>query len=239
MKYVRSSMGSLALFLVISLGMGPTSKSNAAAQLAEVVIGDVVGNVSYSTDGTWRPLKKDMKLSHGAIIKTGANSTVDLLLHSSFSALRLTPNSSLRLDKLHREAGYDKELTETTLTLLAGSVAGTQRKLAAPSRFQINVAGEVVTIVGTEYYVRSDGAVTVISGMVSINYNLPNGSGSVKVTVSAGFTFDPTTGQVVPTTPEYLQNIIAHITTTKQNAETFKAGGATLVVKPERYISPH
>ena len=130
-------------------------------------------------------------------------------------------------------------VTDTTLTLLTGSIAGTQRKLADPSRFQINLAGGVATIVGTEYYVRSDGAVTVTSGTVSINWNQAGGGGSIKVTVSAGFTFDPTTGRVVPTAPAYLEDIIAHITTTKKNAQTFKIDGATLVVKPEDFISPH
>jgi hypothetical protein len=55
----------------------------------------------------------------------------------------------------------------------------------------------------------------------------------------AGSSFDPTTGRVVPTTPAYLQNIIAHITTTKRNAQVFRIGRATLVVKPEEFISPH
>ena len=171
---------------------------------------------------------------------------MDLLLYSSSTALRLTPNSSLRLDRMVATAALDRPVSETTLTLLTGGIAGTQCKLAAPSRFQLNVAGVgtavagteyQVTVVGTEYYARADGAVTVISGAVSINYNLPGNGGSVKVTVSAGFSFDPATGQVVPTTPAYLQNIIADVTTTKHNAEVFKVGGATLV-KPEEFISP-
>jgi hypothetical protein len=180
-----------------------------------------------------------MKLSQGALIKTEADSTVDLVLNSSLTAMRLTPNSSLRVDRLRKEAGFDMWVTDTVLTLLSGSVAGTQSKLAVPSRFQINVAGGVATIVGTEYYVRADGAVTVTSGEVSVNYNLPGNGGSVKVTVAAGYSFDPITGQVVATTPVYLENVIAHISTTKQNAQVFKVGRATLVVKPERYISPH
>ena len=239
MKHVRRSMDRIVLSLVIILGAGSASKSNAVTQPAEVIIQDIVGTVSYFAGGTWQPLTKNMKVSQGAIIKTHADSTVDLLFHSSLTALRLTPNSSLRLDKLEREPGADMWVTDTTLTLLTGSIAGTQRKLALPSRFQVNVAGGVATIVGTEYYVRADGAVTVTSGTVSLNWNLPGNGGSVKVTVSAGYTFDPATGQVVPTTAAYLQNIIAHITTTKHNAQVFKVGGGTLVVKPEEFISPH
>jgi len=208
-------------------------------QPAEVVVQDIAGTASYLAGGTWQPLEKNMRLSQGAIVKTDAGSTVDLLFHASFTALRLTPNSSLRLDKLSKEGGADMWITDTTVTLLTGSFAATQRKLAAPSRFQVNAAGRVATIVGTEYYVRSDGAVTVTSGTVSINYNEPGGGGSVKVTVSAGYSFDPTTGQVVPTTPGYLQDIIAHISTTRHNAQVFKVDGATVVVKPEDLITPY
>jgi len=240
MKPVRRSLAHLVLSLVVILGAASTSKSYAVMQPAEVVIQDISGSATYSVAGTWQPLKKNMTLSQGAIIKTDADSTVDLLFHSSATALRLTPQSSLRLDKLNKEAGGEMVVTETTLTLLTGGIAGAQRKLAAPSRFQIKVASGVATIVGTEYYVRADGAVTVVSGTVTLNYNLPGNGGSVKVTVSAGQSFDPATGQVVPTNPSYLTNIIAHITTTRNNAEVFKvSGGATLVVKPEQEISPH
>ena len=180
-----------------------------------------------------------MKLRQGAVIRTDVGSTVDLLFQSSMTALRLTPSSSLRLDKLEKAAGGEMVVTDTSLTLLTGGIAGTQHKLAPLSRFRIHVAGAVATIVGTEYFVRADGAVTVTSGTVSINYNLPGNGGSVKVPVSAGFSFNPTTGQVVATTPAYLENIVAHISTTKQNAQVFKAGGATVVVKSEKYISPH
>src|SRR5262249_36636847 len=93
-------------------------------------------------------------------------------------------------------------------------------------------------IVGTEYLVRADGAVTVLSGEVSLNFNLPGNGGSVKVEVAAGFSFNPATGKVVPTTAGFLLNIIAHVNTVRNNAMVFKAGGATLVVKPENHVSP-
>jgi len=88
--------------------------------------------------------------------------------------------------------------------------------------------------------VRADGAVTVLDGSVSLNYNLPGNGGSVKVEVAAGFSFNPATGQVVPTSPDFLKDIIAHVNTVKNNAQVFKvSGGATLVVKAEKeHMSP-
>ncbi len=238
MKQLGSRRDALVLVLVILLGVDFALNTMAALRPAQVVVQDIVGTASYSVGGTWQPLKKGAALNQGTTIKTDADSTVDLLFYSSFTALQLTPNSSLRLDRLVAEAAFDRPVTETTLTLLAGSIAGTQRKLAAPSRFQVNVAGRVATITGTEYFIRADGAVTVTSGTVSLNCNLPGNRGSIKVTVSAGYSFDPATGQVVPTTAAYLQNIIAHLTTTSHNAETFKVGGGTLVVKPEGFVTP-
>ncbi len=238
MKQLGSSRDTLVLVLVILLGVDFTLNTMAALRPAQVVVQDIVGTASYSVGGTWQPLKKGAALNQGTTIKTDADSTVDLLFYSSFTALQLTPNSSLRFDRLLAEAAFDRPVTETTVTLLAGSLAATQRKLAAPSRFQVNVAGRVATITGTEYFIRADGAVTVASGTVSLEYNLPGNRGSIKVTVSAGYSFDPATGQVVPTTAAYLQNIIAHLTTTSHNAETFKVGGGTLVVKPEGFVTP-
>jgi len=240
MKYLSSSIARVVSSFAVALGASLAFTSYAVMQPTELVIQEINGTASYSVGGTWQPLTKDLKLASGAIIKTDADSTVDLLLPASATALRLTPNSTLRLDKLNKEAAGEMTISETSVTVLAGAVAGTQRKLASPSRFQINFATGAAHIVGTEYFVRADGAVSVVSGAVSLNYNLPGNGGSVKVTVTEGFSFDPATGQVVPTTPAYLQNIIAHINTTKKNAEVFKvSGGATLVVKPEEVVSPH
>jgi hypothetical protein len=240
MKEVRRSLLGVVLSTIAVLATVGASTSHAVMQPTEVVIQEISGSATYFVAGSWQPLKRDMRLSQGAIIKTDTDSTVDLLFHASATALRLTPSSSLRLDKLNKEAAGEMTVSETALTVLSGGVAGTQRKLAAPSRFQINTAAGVARIVGTEYFVRADGAVSVVSGAVTVNYNKAGSGGSVQVTVQAGFTFDPTTGTVVPTNASYLQNIIAHITTTANNAETFKVTGkATLVVKPEKPVSPH
>ena len=235
MNEVRRIFGvacAVAAFAAVSVQI-----TQAEVQNGRVLIKAIKGNVTYSTDGAWQPLADTAVITRGTVIKTEANSTVDLILQSSGTVLRLTPNSKLGFDKLNKESAGEEVITETSLNLLAGSVIGSQRKLATPSSFQIKTADRVATIVGTEYLVRSDGAVTVLSGSVTVNYNL-RGGGSVRVTVDAGFSLNPATGQVVATTPEYLQNIIADVDTVRQNAQVFKAGGATVVVKPDGVTSP-
>ena len=88
------------------------------------------------------------------------------------------------------------------------------------------------SVQATEYYVRADGAVSVVSGAVTLHYNNPGDNNNVKANVAAGYSFDPATITVVPTTAAYLQNIIAHIIATKGNGKSFKLEGATLNVKP-------
>lgn len=236
MKCICSSLTQVVLCFVFA---ALCTTAHAVMQPTELFIGKVFGTASYSVDGKWQPLADGMKLAAGAVVKTGANSTVDLLLPASATALRLIADSELRLDRLNKESAGETTISETSITLLSGALAGAQIKLNSQSRFQINTPDGEIQIVGTKYLVRSDGAVSVIEGEVSIRYNLPGNKGSVELTVKQGFSFDPVTGKVVTTTSDFLQNTIKDIDTTAENAETFRVGGgATLVVKPKEAVSP-
>src|SRR6266581_2320166 len=241
MKDVSACTGKVlsCLVAIVALSVALNSTSRAEIQSGQVLIQGVKGVATYSTGDRWMPLKENMTVGRGAVLKTSADSTVDLILQHSGTVLRLTPNSTRSFDKLNKEAAGEGVITETSLNLIEGSIVGSQRKLASPSTFEINVPGGVATIKGTEYLVRADGAVTCLSGSVSVTFNLPHNGGSVKVDVPAGFSFNPATGQVVPTSAAYLQNIIADVNTVRHNAQVFKAGGATVIVKPEKVVSPH
>jgi hypothetical protein len=240
MRCVRS-FGWRAIPLVVGLFAGVVLVSaSEQSKSGQLLIHAVSGSVTFAADdGVFRSLEPKMVLGRGVEIKTGENSTADIVLQYSGTVLRMTPNTVLDVDKLKKAKAGEDIITETSLRLTSGSIVGSQRKLSRPSRFDVVIPGGVATIVGTEYLVRSDGAVTVISGQVTINYNLPGNKGSVKVTIPAGYSFDPATGQVVPTTPEYLTDIIADVDTVRENAQTYKvANKATLVVKPEQVLSP-
>jgi hypothetical protein len=225
-------VGFVVLFSVaVAVGAGLST--------ARINIKAVNGNVTYSTNGIdFQPLHAGDFAGPGSILKTDAGATVDLILQDSGTVLRMLPDSVLKFSRLKKQPAGEQIVTETSLKLIKGSIIGSQRKLAVPSHFEIATAKSLATIVGTEYVVNANGAVTVLEGQVSINYNLPGNKGSIKVSIPQGSTFDPATGTVVPTSPQYLLNLIADITTVQQNAQTFKAGGATIVVKPESFVSP-
>jgi hypothetical protein len=101
------------------------------------------------------------------------------------------------------------------------------------------VALSVTLAQATEYLVRSDGAVSVLSGAVKVSYNQPGQRGSGPVLVEAGYSFNPASWTVVPTTPDYLQNIIADINTVRTAAVAFRVSDrGTVVVKPTTVRTP-
>lgn len=230
-------MGGVWIWVVLALAGGlalGAEHSDARANIKAVS-----GNAFYSANGTdFRPLHAGDVAKPGSILKTDSRATVDLILLDSGTVLRMLPDSMLQFARLSKTPAGDWVVSDTSLKLLKGAVVGSQRKLVAPSHFDIATAQGTATIVGTEYVVNASGAVTVLDGQVSVNYNLPGNKGSVKVSVPAGYSFDPATGQVVPTSPAYLQNLIADVNTVQQNAQVFKAAGATIVVRPENFVSP-
>jgi hypothetical protein len=225
------------LFVLVGMTGGYLTKAEPVQ--AHIDIQAVHGVASISANGTaYLPLHAGDSVAAGSILKTSANSSVDLSLPDSGTVLRIQPDSMLQFARLNKTPAGELTVSDTSLKVLQGSVIGSQRKLVAPSHFELTTLNNTATIVGTEYVVNANGAVSVLDGTVSLNYNLPGNKGSVKVSVPAGSTFDPATGTVVPTDPSYLQNLIADINTVQLNAQVFKAGGATIVVKPEPSVSP-
>ncbi len=208
MKFVPSFTGRAVLSLAAGVA-NYLSVANAQVQPGQVLIQAVHGSATYSSGEQSLPLKENLVLSKGAVLKTGN-------------------------DAINKENAGEEIITETSLNLTAGSIVGSQRKLAIPSTFEVNTPNGVATIKGTEYIVRSDGAVGVISGSVQVIYNLPGNGGSIKVTVPAGSYFDPATGTVKSGSLASGTDI----NTVRNNAMVFKFGGATIVIKPQTTITP-
>jgi hypothetical protein len=236
MKALGSLTKGLSFLFVVG-GVVSTTFAAGPDRPARATVHAVRGEAMFLSGGKWKPLHENTTLLAGADIKTGPDSAVDLFMIDSSTVLRVMSDSELRFDRMDEMPGADRVVTTTRLTLVSGTVIGSQRKLATASEFIIRTATSTARIVGTEYVVRADGAVSVLSGEVSVNWNLPGNGGSVKVDVPMGFSFDPSTGNVVPTTSDYLQNLIADIKTVQNNAQTFKIGRANLVVKPGK-VSP-
>jgi len=176
-------------------------------------------------NNVWLPLKVGDKLKSGALVQTAASSRVDVVLGEIDLSQRRTVTGAatsgpaapgaatyfqpkaeqdlvsiqadtlLAFDKMSvTDTGAD-EVTETQLDLQSGKIFGTVRKLSASSRYEIKLPNGVAGIRGTIYTVTSDGVLQVLSGVVVLSWVAPDGT-QMTQTVSAGYQFDPHTGQV-------------------------------------------
>jgi hypothetical protein len=208
-----------AVFPVVGIlaAMG-LSTACAETQSGELRVKSVQGAVSYCTSpSTWLELKPEMVLHRGAILKTAADSSADLVLEYNGTALRMTPGTVLELARLDKVVAGEDLVTETSLNLKAGSVFGSQRKLAKPSKFEITVPGGVVTIRGTEYLVSADGSVTCFDGEVAVSFDSPERSGS-NVQVPAGFSLNAATTRVASTASDRVMKLAGDLRVVQANA---------------------
>jgi len=193
-------------------------------QSGELSIKSVQGMATYSTDhSTWAALKPGMVLAKGAELKTGPDATADLEFEYSGTALRLRPDSVLELAKMDEVVAEENVIVDTRLNLKAGSLIGSQCKLARPSTFTITTPNGSATIRGTEYLVTAAGAVICFRGEVAVNASRQGSP--VSAEVPAGFSFNPATGQVTATASANLVSSSHDIQAVRDDSDKFGTGG--------------
>jgi len=186
----------------------------------QLVVKSVRGKGAYTTDQKhWSPLAAGVILQQGAILRTEANSTADLILNSSGTALRLTPSTSLEVTRLEKQVAGEDVLSRTILTLRSGSLIGAQRKMDTISSFQILTLSGAVTIHGTEYVVKADGTVQCLAGSVWINDALKENAG---FQLLSGFAFNPITDEVAAIEPGFITIAVADLNSVRENGRNLK-----------------
>ena len=113
------------------------------------------------------------------------------------NAIRLTPNSTLAIDKLTIvDTGADT-VSDTELDLKKGKIFASVRKLSGASQYIVKLPTGVAGVRGTLFSISVDGAVACFEstgGGVIVALTLANGTTQTFV-VGPGQLLDPTTGQ--------------------------------------------
>jgi hypothetical protein len=113
----------------------------------------VHGQATFSFGGVTKPLTPGMMLDAGVTINTGPDSYVYLSVNGSMSAVRVSSDTTLVLEKMDRlSPGRDGD-TETMLNLQVGSILGQVQKVSANSRYEITTPHGVAGIRGTDWSV--------------------------------------------------------------------------------------
>ena len=195
----------------------------------------VEGLASYSLgDDKWIPLVSGKLLPAGAVIRTGHNGVVDIVLGKDINlpqleeqtrwqpehispdpvsnvrgmvpfrpaaeqnVVRLSPNTTLGIDKLTvTDTGADT-VSDTELDLKKGKIYASVKKLTGASQYLIKLPSGIAGVRGTQFSITENGATSVYhsdNGGVVLSLIPPSGAPQTTI-VGPGFSFDPTTGQL-------------------------------------------
>lgn len=188
-------------------------------------------------DGNWHPLKVGKTLTAGAVVQTAHNAMVDMVLGKQIqmpqartvpdrisyapdplvrglidykpsaeqNMVRLTEDTTLAIDKLTiSDTGVDT-VSDTELDLKEGKIFASVKKLSAASQYLIKIPNGIAGVRGTTFGLTSKGQCwcTRSSVMLSLIINgLP-----VTVVVDQGNQFNPENSQIIPLTPDLINEL--------------------------------
>jgi hypothetical protein len=191
MKYVGRIMRTVVPYGAALLATTLVVSANAQTQQGEAKVYGLKGSADYSDGGgTWMPLRVGKVLRAGSLVRTAAESEVNLNLKKNGPAVRVTENTTMGLDKLLFEMTGADVVIETRLDLQKGRIQGKVNKTSDASKYEVKTPRLVAGIRGTEYDITADGMVVVKSGTVSVAFIKADGT-QLNFTVNEKQAFDP------------------------------------------------
>jgi hypothetical protein len=165
---------------------------SAQAKDNRAIVRSIHGSAQMSNNKgqTWQNAKVGSFLGANSAIKTAADSTADLFLGDNGPVVRVTPDTTLGIDKLTLENTGIEKVIETQLDLKSGRILGSVKKMAAASKYEVKTPVGVAGIRGTEYSIDARGKVTIITGSAVVVYVI-DGNILPPANVGAGQTIMP------------------------------------------------
>lgn len=174
--------------------------------IVDVLLGDKKGSMEAASPV---PARYNNPLGSGGIgappgggPKPGASGGVT----PKSNIVRIMENTYLGVDKLMVDQTGVDTVSDTQLDLRAGQIMGTVKKLSGASKYEIKIPNGVAGIRGTTYLISSAGVVDVLSGSVMVAIVAADGTVTTRL-VTAGNSFDPSTGQITPIPPDVLTQL--------------------------------
>jgi hypothetical protein len=116
------------------------------------------------------------------------------------NVVRLSGNTTLKIDKLTvSDTGVDT-VSDTELDLQKGRIFASVKKLNGASQYLVKIPNGIAGVRGTKFGLGADGTCAVIKNSVLLSLVGPNGT-PFTVLVGEGNEFNPATGQVTPLPP--------------------------------------
>ena len=216
-SFRRISLGyivALAASVLLSASAQAETKHNRAVVRA---IHGSGAQVSNNKGQSWNPAKVGQFLGASSVVKTSGDTTVDLFLGDNGPVVRVTPDTSMGIDKLDVDNTGIEKVIETQLDLRSGRILGSVKKMAAASKYEVKTPVGVAGIRGTEYSIDARGRVTIVTGSAVVVYVI-DGTILPPANVGAGQTITPPASpqerpQVNPTVGTGEASLIQGVTT--------------------------
>jgi len=173
---------------------------------SQAVVLSVGEHSTYDKKGDgFAKLRVGQVLSQGAVIRSGADSDVDLFLRRWGTTVRLMPGTELALEKMTRRTGDRVATLETHLDLREGRIFCFIRIPVPGSTFEVKTKAGRSTLKSAgagRYDIRANG--TIVSGKSSFQQVLVTTEHGV-VVVTPGQKFDPENGHTTPAAPSEVE----------------------------------
>jgi hypothetical protein len=118
------------------------------------------------------------------------------------NVVRLTPGTSLKIDKLTTiDSGADT-VSDTELDLQQGKIFASVKKLSATSQYLVKIPNGIAGVRGTEFSISADGATAVFDSKTGgLVLSLTVGGVTTTYVIAAGQMLDPASGGTAPIPP--------------------------------------
>ncbi len=180
---------------------------SAQAAAGKAVVRAVRGSADYADgSGSWKKMRVGSIIRASHVIRTAADSSVDLFLDMNGPMVRVTENTQVGLDRLSFDDTGVETVIDTGIDLKDGRILGNVAKMAQASKYEVKTPNGVAGIRGTEYDISASGRVVVITGSVVVL------SGGQTFVVNAGEEFDPTSRNVKKADPNVITTVGQTIT---------------------------
>lgn len=138
---------------LVAAALVSASTASAIPAVGKATVTFVQGTAQYMYPGQdWKSLTPSVTLNSGAVVRTAAGSFVYMAVNGKTSAVRVSENSVMALEKM-QDLGTVENDTDTMLDIRAGTVSGDVKKLSKASHYDIRTPNGVAGIRGTRWLV--------------------------------------------------------------------------------------
>jgi len=212
-----------------------------ATKSVKAEVSKVNGTASFQLPGKAATrLKPGTEVPAGAVITTGAGSTVDLFVGRNIGVLRLSANTTLRLVTNKQTSTGSDVVTETAIELQEGEVFGNVNKLSSGSTYEITLPDGTVEVAQSRFQL-SHRTLNTLADNAGSGRDAGNGSTVRLISGELHFAHDGTTtelsgaseytaggsGTVTPLSPEATQALVQVIQSISGGGSSAADSGTT------------